>query len=56
MLVNCGVTAVTYASPYPDPMSEEMFAEAGVTVRQYEPLALLPGPEALAGPCCGGAK
>ena len=42
MLVNCGVTSVTYDSPYPDPMSEEMFAEAGVTVRIYEPVAAPP--------------
>ena len=54
MLVNCGVTAVTYASPYPDPMSEEMFAEAGVIVRRYEPLAPLSGPEASTGACCCG--
>ena len=30
MLLNCGVVSVLYASPYPDPMAEEMFAEAGV--------------------------
>ncbi len=30
MLLNCGVVSVLYASPYPDSMAEEMFAEAGV--------------------------
>jgi len=34
LLINCGVTAVYYESPYPDPMSEEMFAEAGITLSQ----------------------
>lgn len=30
MLINCGVVSVLYLAPYPDPMAEEMFAEAGV--------------------------
>ena len=30
MLINCGVTAVHFENPYPDPMAEAMFAEAGV--------------------------
>ncbi len=34
MLLNCGVSAVFYAAPYPDPMAEEMFAEAGVELAQ----------------------
>lgn len=34
MLINCGVTAVFYADPYPDPMAEDMFAEAGVGLSQ----------------------
>ena len=54
MLVNCGVTAVTYASPYPDPMSEEMFAEAGVDVRLYEPRAAGTDPEEALCACRAG--
>lgn len=38
MLINCGVVTVYYANPYPDDMSEGMFAEAGVA------LTPLPGP------------
>ena len=34
MLINCGVTAVYFESPYPDRMSEEMFAEAGIILSQ----------------------
>ena len=34
LLINCGVTAVYFESPYPDPMSEEMFAEAGIILSQ----------------------
>lgn len=34
MLLNCGITAVYFESPYPDPMSEDMFAEAGVVLEQ----------------------
>lgn len=30
MLINCGITAVYYAEPYPDPMSEAMLKEAGI--------------------------
>jgi dCMP deaminase len=32
MLINCGVSAVFFESPYPDPMAEGMFAEAGITL------------------------
>jgi dCMP deaminase len=34
MLINCGTASVLYLSPYPDPMAEEMFAEAGVKLLQ----------------------
>ncbi len=37
MIINCGIQAVHYASPYPDPMSEEMFAEAGVKLISFCP-------------------
>ncbi len=37
MLINCGVVAVFYANPYPDPMSEEMFAEANVSLARLLP-------------------
>ena len=33
LLINCGITAVYYAQPYPDPMAEAMFREAGVTLK-----------------------
>lgn len=38
LLINCGVAAVYFESPYPDPMSEAMFAEAGITLSQLAPL------------------
>lgn len=34
MLINCGVAAVFYSDPYPDPMAEDMFAEAGISLSQ----------------------
>lgn len=34
LLINCGVAGVFYANPYPDPMSEDMFAEAGITLAE----------------------
>jgi dCMP deaminase len=37
MLINCGITAVFFASPYPDPLSEGMFAEAGVVLDRLLP-------------------
>ena len=39
LLVNCGVAAVYYESPYPDPMSEAMFEEAGITLMQLSPMS-----------------
>lgn len=30
MLINCGISAVYYAEPYPDPMGEAMLKEAGI--------------------------
>jgi dCMP deaminase len=38
MLINCGVVAVFYESPYPDPMSEGMFAEAGIGLARIDTL------------------
>ena len=35
LLLNCGITAVHFEEPYPDPMSEAMFAEAGVTLERF---------------------
>ncbi len=32
MLINCGIVAVYFASPYPDIMAEEMMQEAGVSL------------------------
>lgn len=50
MLLNCGVTTVFYSTPYPDPMAEEMFAEAGVA------LARLSFTDAADAPDCGQAE
>jgi dCMP deaminase len=33
MLINAGIREIIYAEPYPDPLSEEMLAEAGVARR-----------------------
>lgn len=40
MLINCGVSAVFFANPYPDAMSENMFAEAGITLTRLQPEAV----------------
>lgn len=37
MIINCGMVAVYYAGEYPDPMSQEMFAEAGVELIHLAP-------------------
>ena len=34
LIVNCGVAAVYFESPYPDPMSEALFADAGIILSQ----------------------
>lgn len=36
MLLNAGVVEINFAHPYPDPLSESMLEEAGVTVRHIE--------------------
>jgi dCMP deaminase len=36
MLINCGVKEIHFIEGYPDELSEQMFAEAGVTVRQED--------------------
>jgi dCMP deaminase len=36
MLINCGVREIHYAEGYPDELSREMFAEAGVVVVKEE--------------------
>jgi dCMP deaminase len=36
MLINAGVTDIIFGQPYPDPLSEELLAEAGITPRRYE--------------------
>jgi dCMP deaminase len=35
MLINAGVSEIVFGEPYPDPLSEEMLTEAGVSRRQY---------------------
>lgn len=35
MIINCGITAVYFANPYPDPRAESFFKEAGVTCSQF---------------------
>ncbi len=37
MLINCGIAAVYFLNPYPDPMAEALFAESGI---RFEQLAL----------------
>ena len=34
ILVNAGIVDIVYREPYPDPLSEELLAEAGITPRQ----------------------
>lgn len=34
MLINCGITSVYFAEPYPDPMGEAMLREAGIPFSQ----------------------
>ena len=41
MLINCGITAVYFAEPYPDSMGEAMLREAGIPF-EIIPLASLP--------------
>jgi deoxycytidylate deaminase len=38
MLINAGVTEIVFGASYPDPLSEEMLTEAGVSRRRYEPV------------------
>lgn len=35
MLINCGFSHIYYAESYPDELSQEMFAEAGIPVQEY---------------------
>jgi dCMP deaminase len=39
MLINCGASAVFFAQAYPDPLSESLFAEAGIPLLRLEPSA-----------------
>ena len=36
ILINAGVVEIVYADAYPDPLSEEMLAEAGVVLRRHQ--------------------
>jgi dCMP deaminase len=36
MLINAGVTEIVFGAPYPDPLSEEMLAEAGIVPRHHQ--------------------
>jgi dCMP deaminase len=45
MLINCGVKAVRYASAYPDPRSEDMFAEAGIILTSFASPTDAPSPD-----------
>jgi dCMP deaminase len=36
MIINAGINRICYASGYADPMSKEMFKEAGVTVIKFD--------------------
>jgi dCMP deaminase len=35
ILINAGVSEIVFREPYPDPLSEELLEEAGVTRRQH---------------------
>lgn len=37
ILLNAGVVDIAYREPYPDPLSEELLSEAGVTARVVDP-------------------
>ena len=37
ILINAGVVEIVYREAYPDPLSEEMLAEAGIIPRCYSP-------------------
>jgi dCMP deaminase len=37
MLINAGVEDIVFGQPYPDPLSEEMLAEAGIVPRRVAP-------------------
>jgi dCMP deaminase len=37
MLINAGIKEIVFASPYPDELAQELLAEAGVTLRLYNP-------------------
>jgi dCMP deaminase len=37
MLINCGVSGVLFAQAYPDPLTESLFAEAGIPLTCLEP-------------------
>ncbi|MDL2216939.1 cytidine deaminase, partial [Desulfovibrio sp. OttesenSCG-928-M14] len=39
LLINCGVAVVYYDAPYPDEMSENMFAEANIPLVAVDSLA-----------------
>lgn len=42
MLINAGVTEIIFGAPYPDPLSEEMLAEAGISPRLHVTAAEAP--------------
>lgn len=37
MLINAGITEIVYKNPYPDELAMEMLAEAGITLRVFDP-------------------
>lgn len=36
ILINSGIVEIVFRDPYPDPLSQEMLAEAGVVSRRFE--------------------
>jgi dCMP deaminase len=50
MLINAGVTEIAYVHPYPDELSERMFAEAGVRLRRIPAAGEEPGGRAVEEP------
>lgn len=48
ILLNAGVSDIVFLHPYPDELSLELLAEAGITPRQVTPAAVPADPEAVA--------
>jgi len=45
ILINAGIVEIVFRDSYPDPLSEEMLAEAGVVSRRVEPAVSVAAPD-----------